>query len=135
MSHLGWQKLDVTVPVRQWYATGGKSRLRFLVDCSGCVDRFKIHLFDSKPAKDSRPRAKPNLLQNGKKTRQTANKLLIFTQLIPSGLFFSFFLNRKIEWYQRPGASIFGHLYRSSCDKTCTTSHARLFGGRSWSML
>ncbi|XP_055312762.1 uncharacterized protein MAL13P1.304 isoform X2 [Sitodiplosis mosellana] len=66
VSRLGWQKLDVTSTVRQWYANGGKSRLRFLVDCSGCADRIKIHLFDGKPTKNAKARAKPNLLRNDK---------------------------------------------------------------------
>lgn len=68
MSRLGWQKLDVTSTVRDWYASGGKMRLRFLVDCSGCMDRIKIHLFNGKPTKKTKnkARSKPNLLQNGK---------------------------------------------------------------------
>lgn len=66
VSRLGWQKLDITSTVRQWYASGGKMRMRFLVDCSGCAKRIKIHLFDSKSTKNSKTRAKPNLLQNGK---------------------------------------------------------------------
>ncbi|XP_031629520.1 protein PF14_0175 isoform X2 [Contarinia nasturtii] len=67
VSRLGWQKLDVTSTVRQWYAYGGKTRLRFLVDCSGCMDRIKIHLFDgNKQIKTAKPRPKPNLLQNEK---------------------------------------------------------------------
>lgn len=50
---LGWQKLDVTSSVRQWYADGAKSRLRLLIDCSGCGDLVKIHLFNDNPAKKS----------------------------------------------------------------------------------
>lgn len=48
---LGWQKLDVTSSVRQWYADGAKARLRLLIDCSGCGDLVKIHLFDDNPPK------------------------------------------------------------------------------------
>lgn len=54
MSSLGWQKIDVSTTVRQWYADGGKSRLRFLVDCSGCANHINIQLFNDGPAKSNR---------------------------------------------------------------------------------
>lgn len=47
MSALGWQKIDLTSTVRQWYAEGAKSRLRLLIDCSGCEDRIDIHLLNN----------------------------------------------------------------------------------------
>lgn len=52
-SKLGWQKLDVTSSIRQWYADGAKTRLQLLIDCSGCADFVKIHLFDENPSKAS----------------------------------------------------------------------------------
>lgn len=52
-SKLGWQKLDVTSSIRQWYAEGAKTRLQLLIDCSGCGDSVKIHLFDENPSKAS----------------------------------------------------------------------------------
>lgn len=66
ISRLGWQKMDVTSTVSEWYANGSKTRLRFLVDCSGCVNRIKIHLFNGKSSENSKARAKPNLLHTGK---------------------------------------------------------------------
>lgn len=57
--------MDVTSTVREWYANGSKTRLRFLVDCSGCVNRIKIHLFNGKSSGNSKARAKPNLLHTG----------------------------------------------------------------------
>lgn len=51
LTKLGWQKLDVTSSVRQWYADGARSRLRLLIDCSGCGNLVKIHLFDESSSK------------------------------------------------------------------------------------
>uniref|UniRef100_A0A336LNB4 CSON014545 protein n=1 Tax=Culicoides sonorensis TaxID=179676 RepID=A0A336LNB4_CULSO len=47
MSQLGWQKIDLTAAISKWYSEGGNKKLRLLIDCSGCGDRFDVHIFDS----------------------------------------------------------------------------------------
>lgn len=36
LNNLGWIAVDVTDTVREWYASSGRHRLRFHIDCSGC---------------------------------------------------------------------------------------------------
>lgn len=46
LKHFGWQKIDVTALVQQWYQEdNNESRLQLFVECSGCGDKIRIHLF------------------------------------------------------------------------------------------
>lgn len=46
---MGWQKIDITSTIRQWYTEdNGSDNLHLLIDCSGCDNRIDIHLFNNK---------------------------------------------------------------------------------------
>ncbi|XP_055922313.1 uncharacterized protein LOC129953293 [Eupeodes corollae] len=45
---LGWQKLDITETVQYWYGKEQNEKLRLLIDCTGCGNRYILHLFDRK---------------------------------------------------------------------------------------
>jgi inhibin beta len=45
LDQLGWQKIDVTSIVQSWYQRSGDSDLlQLYIDCSGCGERFQVHL-------------------------------------------------------------------------------------------
>lgn len=56
VAELGWRKFDLTGTVREWYSSGtagrgdgvdadGDSKLRLLIDCSGCCKHLDVHTF------------------------------------------------------------------------------------------
>lgn len=45
LSVLGWQKFDLTSTIRSWYSEGRSSKLRLLIDCSGCCKPLEVHTF------------------------------------------------------------------------------------------
>lgn len=45
LSALGWQRFDLTATVRHWYDAATMTRLRLLVDCSGCTSLAEAMLF------------------------------------------------------------------------------------------
>ncbi|KAK6635006.1 hypothetical protein RUM44_000255 [Polyplax serrata] len=47
LTNLGWQMIDMTGAVREWYKEGDlhKEKLRLLVDCSGCKDLVQVLIF------------------------------------------------------------------------------------------
>ncbi|XP_070138467.1 inhibin beta chain isoform X2 [Drosophila bipectinata] len=42
---LGWKKFDLTKTIREWYTQSKNEKLRLLIDCTGCGDRYSIHSF------------------------------------------------------------------------------------------
>ena len=42
-SDLGWQKFNLTNGLREWYRHYDQSKLKILIDCSGCCDRIHVH--------------------------------------------------------------------------------------------
>lgn len=46
VKQFGWQKIDITSLVQKWYQEENKTgRLQVLVECSGCSDKIRVHLF------------------------------------------------------------------------------------------
>jgi inhibin beta len=51
LNQLGWQKVDITTLVQNWYSSNYHNKLNVLVDCSGCIaNNIKIHM----PTDDNR---------------------------------------------------------------------------------
>lgn len=46
-NHLGWQKIDLTSTIREWYSSKQSSRLRLLIDCTGCGQMYHLQLFET----------------------------------------------------------------------------------------
>lgn len=141
MTRLGWQKVDVTSTVRHWYADSARTRLRFLVDCSGCGDHVNIHLFND--SSGTRKSTKHNSRKSKQSGKSRIDKQLIITFLL---LYICFLIlwhfprtirnpNSQIEYIWFIITPILGHLYRSKCDETRTPTHARLFGCGAWPVL
>uniref|UniRef100_A0A182FJM6 TGF-beta family profile domain-containing protein n=2 Tax=Anopheles albimanus TaxID=7167 RepID=A0A182FJM6_ANOAL len=45
-SGLGWQQIDLTSAVRQWHGEKRNDSLKLFVDCSGCGNRIRFHIFE-----------------------------------------------------------------------------------------
>lgn len=54
LKSFGWQKLDVTSIIQKWYQEdNNEGRLQLFVECSGCGDRARVHLFSSNEIDES----------------------------------------------------------------------------------
>lgn len=47
VSKLGWQSIDLTSTVKDWYKQSNNEKLKLLIDCSGCRDIIDVHLFNT----------------------------------------------------------------------------------------
>ncbi|XP_052900003.1 inhibin beta chain [Anopheles moucheti] len=45
-SGLGWQQIDLTNAVRQWHGEKRNDSLKLFVDCSGCGNKIRVHIFE-----------------------------------------------------------------------------------------
>lgn len=45
-SGLGWQQIDLTSAVRQWHGEKRNDSLKLFVDCSGCGNKIRVHIFE-----------------------------------------------------------------------------------------
>uniref|UniRef100_A0A182UYC8 TGF-beta family profile domain-containing protein n=2 Tax=Anopheles merus TaxID=30066 RepID=A0A182UYC8_ANOME len=43
---LGWQQIDLTNAVRQWHGEKRNDSLKLFVDCSGCGNKIRVHIFE-----------------------------------------------------------------------------------------
>lgn len=50
LSSLGWQRFELTGTVRGWYDSAAQTRLKLLVDCSGCTRLVEAVLFQGAPS-------------------------------------------------------------------------------------
>ncbi|KAH8269785.1 hypothetical protein KR018_005518 [Drosophila ironensis] len=50
---LGWKKFDFTETIRDWYDQNSNEKLRLLIDCTGCGDRYYLQLFQTSKFSES----------------------------------------------------------------------------------
>ncbi|KPU75316.1 uncharacterized protein Dana_GF26751 [Drosophila ananassae] len=51
---LGWKKFDLTETIRDWYTQSNNEKLRLLIGCTGCGDRYSIHSLQSAQLNETR---------------------------------------------------------------------------------
>lgn len=67
LKNFGWQKIDVTSLIQKWYQEdNNQGRLQILVDCSGCANKVRFHLFPDSGSED--------ILNTNKKRRSSKQR-------------------------------------------------------------